>query len=226
MARSDHHESAGTDLRSATQKRIIEAAGEIFADRGYRHSTIRAISDRASVNVAAINYHFGGKRNLYLAVLDYWRTKAFQKYPFDLGDVTSGTPRERLGAFVRALLFRVLDEGDGSWFAKLLVQELIQPTAGLDVMIEDTVKPIYAFLSTTVKQLFPATPSSEDILNLCCLSIAGQVFHLYMGRHVIRRLLNRERLDSREIEMVADHITRFSLYAIEAIAAHPEGEST
>jgi TetR/AcrR family transcriptional regulator, regulator of cefoperazone and chloramphenicol sensitivity len=222
--RPDRQDTIDIDIRSKTQKRIVAAASEIFANNGYRHSTIRAISDRASVNVAAINYHFGGKKNLYLAVLKYWQTKAFEKYPFDPSDITTGTPQKRLGAFVRVLLFRVLDDGDGSQFAKLLAQEFIQPTAGLDVMIEETVRPFYTFLSTTVRQLFPILPSDET-LNLCCLSIAGQVFHLYMGRHVMRRLLDRDSLDRKEIEMVADHITRFSLYAIEAIAAHTGGEN-
>ena len=75
-----------------TQRRIIDAAGEIFADSGYNHTTVRAICVRARVNVAAINYHFGSKKNLYLAVLEYWRTKAFEKYPFDPFDYSTGTP--------------------------------------------------------------------------------------------------------------------------------------
>ncbi len=211
------------DHPTETQRRIIEAAGEIFADSGYNHTTVRAICVRAGVNVAAINYHFGGKKHLYLTVLKYWRAKAFEKYPFDPTDYSSGTPEVRLRAFVRTLLLRVLDEGEGSLFAKLMVQEFIQPTSGFDVIVEETVRPFFTFLSTTVRQLFPAPPPNE-VVNLCCLSIAGQVFHLYMGRHMIRRLLNRESLNRQEIEKVAAHITRFSLYAIRDIAAENEGE--
>ncbi len=204
---------------SDTQRRIMEAAGEIFADSGYEHATIRAICNRASVNVAAINYHFGGKKNLYLAVLKYWRTRAFEKYPFDPAGYTDEPPEERLRAFVRALLFRVLDEGEGSAFAKLVVREFIEPTSGLDVIVEEMVRPFYAFLSTTVARFF-STPPPEMTINLCCLSIAGQIFHLYMGRHAWNRLLHRESLNRQEIELVADHVTRFSLYAIRAVAAN------
>jgi TetR/AcrR family transcriptional regulator, regulator of cefoperazone and chloramphenicol sensitivity len=211
------------DIFSGTQRRIVEAAGEIFADSGYRHTTIRAICERADVNVAAINYHFGGKKKLYLAALKYWRAKAFEKYPFDVTDSSVQTPEERLHAFVRALLFRVLDDGEGSRFARFMAQEFIQPTSGFDVILEETLKPFYAFLSATVRDLFPVQPP-EQTINLCCLSIAGQIFHLYMGRHVMQRLLERDRLSKEEIEMVVDHITRFSLGAIQAIAAHIEGE--
>jgi AcrR family transcriptional regulator len=212
------------DPKSDTQRRIIEAAGEIFAESGYEHTTIRTICNRASVNVAAINYHFGGKKNLYLAVLKFWRANAFEKYPFDPTDLSTGTPEERLHAFVRTLLFRVLDEGEGSPFARLMARELIQPTSGFDVMVEETMRPYFAFLATTVGQLF-ATPPPEMTVNLCCLSIVGPVFHLFIGRHAMRRLLHRENLNRQEIELVADHITRFSLYAIREIAANSEGES-
>ncbi len=182
------------DPKSDTQRRIIEAAGEIFAESGYEHATIRAICDRASVNVAAINYHFGGKKNLYLAVLKFWRANAFEKYPFDPTDFSTGTPEERLRTFVRTLLFRVLDEGEGSLFVRLMARELIQPTGELDVLVEETMRPFFTFLSTTVGQFFP-TPPPEMTVNLCCLSIVGPVFHLYMGRHVIRRLLHKESLN-------------------------------
>ena len=220
----EDHKDDEVDPKSDTQRRIVEAAGEIFAESGYEHTTVRAICDRASVNLAAINYHFGGKKNLYLAVLKFWRANAFEKYPFDPTDFSTGSPEERLRAFVRTLLFRVLDEGEGSRFARLMARELIQPTSGFDVLVEETMRPFFAFLSTTVGQLF-AAPPPEMTVNLCCLSIVGPVFHLYMGRQVIRRLLHRESLDKREIELVADHITRFSLYAIREIAAKSEGES-
>jgi len=210
------------DHPTETQLRIIEAAGEIFADSGYNHTTVRAICVRAHVNVAAINYHFGSKKKLYLAALKYWRAKAFEKYPFDPTYYTTGTTAERLGGFVRTLLLRVLDEGEGSRFAKLMAQEFIRPTGGFDVMVEETLRPFFTFLSTTVRQLF-STPVPDNTINLCCLSIAGQVFQLYMGRHVMRRLLNRESLKRQEIEGVAEHITAFSLYAIRAIAARGEG---
>jgi TetR/AcrR family transcriptional regulator, regulator of cefoperazone and chloramphenicol sensitivity len=223
MLETKSHQDEG-DPPSDTQRRIIEAAGEIFADSGYRHTTIRLISDRAKVNVAAINYHFGGKKNLYLAVLKYWRARAFEKYPFDPSDHSTGSPEERLTAFIRVLLFRVLDEGEGSRFARLMTQEFIQPTESLDMIVEETMRPFFAFLSATVRQLLKGERPEQTVV-LCCASIVGQVFQFYFGRHVMRRLLNRDSLDREEIEMVADHIARFSLHALEAISAESEGES-
>ncbi|HUE39042.1 MAG TPA: TetR family transcriptional regulator, partial [Candidatus Binatia bacterium] len=52
-----------------TRARLIAAAGELFAERGFRATTARDIAQRAGVNLAAANYYFGSKKELYLEVL-------------------------------------------------------------------------------------------------------------------------------------------------------------
>jgi len=52
-----------------TKDRLLTAASELFAERGFHRTTVRDIAARAQVNVAAGNYHYGSKRALYLAVL-------------------------------------------------------------------------------------------------------------------------------------------------------------
>ena len=53
----------------ATREALIAAGTELFAERGYDGVPVSAIAGKAGVNKAMINYHFGGKRKLYLAIL-------------------------------------------------------------------------------------------------------------------------------------------------------------
>lgn len=54
---------------------LIVAAGELFADKGVEGTSVRAIAKRCGANIAAINYHFGSKENLYTEVLRYAMTE-------------------------------------------------------------------------------------------------------------------------------------------------------
>jgi AcrR family transcriptional regulator len=55
---------------SGTPERLLDAAEELFAREGFRATTLRAVTARAGVNLAAANYHFGSKRELLAAVFE------------------------------------------------------------------------------------------------------------------------------------------------------------
>ncbi|MDX1756632.1 MAG: TetR/AcrR family transcriptional regulator [Marinobacter sp.] len=54
--------------QSDTVDRILDAAEELFAERGFSETSLRMITSKASVNLAAVNYHFGSKNALIQAV--------------------------------------------------------------------------------------------------------------------------------------------------------------
>src|SRR5438034_10763899 len=67
-ARIGSHRARRRDA-AATREALLAAGTELFAERGYDGVPVTAIADRARVNKAMINYHFGGKRRLYLAIV-------------------------------------------------------------------------------------------------------------------------------------------------------------
>lgn len=71
--RLDQGDRIMSNLGLMTKERISAAALTVFSETGYHRATIREIVYRAGANIAAVNYHFGGKESLYLAVLrEYW----------------------------------------------------------------------------------------------------------------------------------------------------------
>jgi len=198
-----------------TRERLLRAAGEIFAEQGFRSATVREISRRANVNVAAVNYHFKGKEGLYSSVLRYTLDSATKKYPLELGLKEGATPEETLRAFVRLLLCRVLDDGRPSWHGKLMAREFIEPTAALDQMIDEAIKPLYQSLSGILRDLMgPGT--NEERVRMCLMSIVGQCIYYFHVRPVIENIYQRQ-FGPKDLEQLSEHITRFSLGGIEAL---------
>src|SRR5476651_1320248 len=85
-----------------TRRQLLESAGEVFAEVGFRDATVREICRRAGANIAAINYHFGDKETLYAEVLSYSHGKALEKYPPLLDVAENAPPEKKLRAFVRS----------------------------------------------------------------------------------------------------------------------------
>ena len=53
-----------SSTRFSTKERILGAAEELFAQQGFSGTSLRQVTSRAEVNIAAVNYHFGSKENL------------------------------------------------------------------------------------------------------------------------------------------------------------------
>jgi len=201
-----------------TRQRLLEAAGEIFAEYGFRNATVRDICQRAEANVAAVNYHFGDKDRLYAAVLRYAHQCALEKYPLDLGLKSEATAEQQLHAFVRSFLLRIFDEGRPAWHGKLMSREMIEPTPALDTLIEEEIRPNAERLQAIVSALLGRRANLE-LLRRCTMSIVSQCVFYHHARPVINRLNPQMQYGAKEIERLADHITQFSLAALRHLAS-------
>jgi AcrR family transcriptional regulator len=211
-------ESSSEILASTeTRQRLLKAAGEVFAKRGFRNATIRRICHRARANLAAVNYHFGDKKRLYAAVMEYAHTRAREKYPLIRSETEAEPAAERLRAFIHYFLFSLLDEGVPAWFGKLMAQEMIAPTSALDNLVEKFIRPMSQNLETIVRELLGAAATEVQVRH-CQLSIVGQCLHYRNSKPVIQRLFPLQTYNPEDIRAVAEHITRFSLGALKELA--------
>ena len=202
---------------TATRQRLLEIAGEVFADQGYRSATIRDICARAGANVAAVNYHFGDKEALYRNVIEHAHAAALRRYPPDLGTAPDASAEERLRAFVRAFLLRLLDDGGPAWLGKLMAREMIEPTGALDVLVERNMRPMFRRLVGLVGEI--AGPGADPKrVRLSAQSIVAQCVFYRHAEECLRRLGKDAESGKGQVERVADHVARFSLAAIRGLA--------
>lgn len=203
-----------------TREALLHAAGEVFAEVGFQAATVRAICRRAGANIAAVNYHFGDKERLYFEVLRQAMTETLARHPIDGGLPAGASAAERLGAFVRSLLARLFDNREQAWLGRLMAKEMIDPSRALDLMLSERIGPMAAQLGHIIRDLV-GLEVDERTVWLAGFSIVSQCLFYNHCRSVVERLRPDLPLDTRAVDLLADHITRFSLAGLRALAAAP-----
>ena len=205
--------------QAETRRQLLEAAGAVFAEAGFRDATVREICRRAGANIAAVNYHFGDKEKLYAEVLRYSHRMALEKYPLIPDTDPNATPEKKLRAFVHSFLLRIFDKGPTAWHGKLMSREMIEPSAALDSLVEERMRPMAGQLWQIVADVLDC-PLNDGRVRLSAFSVVSQCVFYHHCRPVVSRLFPNERpLDAAGIERLADHITRFSLAAMKHLPA-------
>jgi AcrR family transcriptional regulator len=198
-----------------TRDRLLWAAGEVFAERGFRSATVREICQRAGANVAAVNYHFGDKETLYVEVLSLAHRCAAEG---EEGPDAGGPAAARLGAFVRGVLRRMLDDGRPAWQGKLMAMEMVEPTHALPMLAKREIAPKFQALRAIVGELLgPAATARRT--RMAAASIVGQCLFYKHARPVLAIIAPEQGYGPADIDAMADHITAFSLAALRGMAA-------
>ena len=209
----DEHKLAGS-----TRERLLESAGEVFAERGFRDGTIQEICRRAGANIAAVNYHFRDKENLYAEVFRYAHRRAQEENPASAQAPDGETPEQRLRRFVRSFLGRILGEGRPAWHGILISREIAEPSGVLGRLFEEEIRPRHELLEKIVREL-TGRGVSRNRIRLCVFSIIGQCMFYRQARPALTSLYPDQRFDASSIERLTDHITSFSLGALRELSA-------
>ncbi|HZN69776.1 MAG TPA: CerR family C-terminal domain-containing protein [Tepidisphaeraceae bacterium] len=201
-----------------TRDRLLQAAGEVFAAVGFRRATVREICKLAGANVAAVNYHFGDKEGLYAATVHYAHLCATRHDAVAAAVAARDVPPERrLHAFVRTFFLGILEDGRPAWHAKLMAREIAEPTAVLDEIAQQTVRPRLATLSAIIREIVgPAAP--QALVHRCARSVVGQILFYHFARPMLERVFPDEPLNASRVDELADHVTGFCLHALRGIA--------
>src|ERR1019366_7752468 len=100
-----------------TRTKLLEAAGQVFAECGFHDATVREICSRAGANVASVNYYFGDKVELYEEVL---RQAVSSVHDAVLREALNDMdPRQALRRMVRHILGRLSSANKASWTMRI-----------------------------------------------------------------------------------------------------------
>jgi AcrR family transcriptional regulator len=199
----------------ATRARLLDAAGEVFAEQGFHAATVREICARADANIAAVNYHFRDKVGLYLQVLRETMT-AVQTDSIREALAHSANPEEALRVFIAAILRRMFGKGGHSLRTRIMVHELAQPSAAFLQVVQEIIQPNYEMVRQLIGRILGRSPD-DDVTRLCVHSIIGQIVHYVHARPLISILWPELKMTPERVEQLANHIADFSLCSLRAL---------
>jgi len=191
-------------------ERLLEAAEQVFADKGFKAASIRDICKIAKANIAAVNYHFGDKERLYIEAVKYAHRGCTQGEPFP--EWPAETPAvDKLRDFIHVMVSRMMQPASVQSL-QLMMREMAQPTAACVEVVQEYIRPIADKLIGIMAELLPDTPPEKQAL--IAFSIVGQCLFYRNHRAIAAMLIGEEQFASYQIEQVADHIFAFTLQGL------------
>jgi AcrR family transcriptional regulator len=195
------------------RERLLEAAGEIFAEKGFKGATVREIIDRAGVNIAAVNYYFRDKERLYIEAVKHAACGQGEEPHLSWSPDTP--PAEKLRDIIRYQLLKLLDPSRPEWLARLIMRELIQPSAACAELAREYIEPRSKILFGVLRELLPPNTPNRKVF-LTAFSIVGQCHFYCSHKPIIRLLIGEDEYQRLDPTTLAEHITQFTLRALKA----------
>ena len=201
-----------------TKDRILDEAEALFAVRGYDAVSVREITAAANCNLAAVNYHFGNKQNLYLEVFrSRWLPRAvriqncFRESLAAKGTVTPATVVESLA---QAFIAGPLTEEERRRHHQLISGEMAKPTKAFKMIADHALRPLFDSLFEDLRSVLP-DHIEEEKLSLNIFSVFAMVLYFNFARPVISSVTGCE-YDAAFKERLVDHIVGFSINGLGA----------
>lgn len=183
-----------------TRDRLIKNAMEMFAEQGYDKTSVRELARKADANIAAINYHFGGKEGLYQAVLEYivdymdsWAMPLVNAYDDFLKEQNGTFEMNKtinwIEEFIDTFITRAFESYESNILLhKIIVREQLKPTLGFNK--------IYSMASLKLAEhiisdlLSKISDANEDKIIIYTNSIIGLMHRFVSANSSVRTELN------------------------------------
>ncbi|HPQ43877.1 MAG TPA: CerR family C-terminal domain-containing protein [Syntrophales bacterium] len=196
-----------------TRERLLKSAEMLFAQKGYYGVSVREITHVAKCNLAAVNYHFGNKKTLYLNVFrERWMPRAqrireqFQKNLVGYGEIS---PAAVIQSLAEAVIKGPLTDEERLCHSQLMIREMNKPTEAFEIVMAETMKPYMEGLGEILRPYLHENIDEErTVLNI--LSIFSMVLYFNFARLPVSNIIGHA-YDQPFKDRLVQHIVDFSL---------------
>jgi AcrR family transcriptional regulator len=203
--------------REVTKERILDTAEVLFAQKGYRAVSVREITSAARCNLAAVNYHFGKKENLYLEVFrSRWvprATRVRESFRKALAGQDSLSLPEVVRALAQAFVEGPLSDEERLRHSQLMTREMTQPTRAFELVAQEVIQPFFKEFADKLRSVQTDEVGQEQML-LNIFSIFSMVLYFNFARVAVSRITGRK-YDPAFRARLVEQITQFSLKGLD-----------
>lgn len=203
---------------AATKQQILEAAGEIFAEKGVGYATGKEIAERAKTNSAAVNYYFGGIEGLYSEVLIEAHHRLMDYEFLKTLDESPSSPKEKLELFVEGILRTVLGPLSSSWALRVLGREMLHPSESYKILLEKEILPKRQIGIGFISQIL-RLPPEHPIVSRTGLNIMGPILFLVASGPEMLKVAAPGTSTPRDVDALVAHFLRFVAGGLNAVIA-------
>jgi len=204
------------------RRRLLEAAGRLFAEKGFDRATAKEICEHAGTNTAAVNYYFGGIEGLYADVVQEARRRFAALH--ELTMTGKADARSKLEAYMD-LIATLTGGASSSWVLGVLSRELLAPVSAPMPEAEELGK--LRTMRALVAELMDLPEDHPAVAHACVSVLAPCLMLLVAGRRTIEGAFPEFGLVAEDASPLARHLTEFALAGLTAVAklVHESGSA-
>ena len=150
--------------RQNTKTRILIAASRVFSEKGYENTTVQDICTACDANIAAVNYHYKSKENLYQTVWTHlYRINEEANKELFRDDLN---PELQLRQFVSNRIKSTMDEGELGYLSKLISYELNSPSSSYEYLFETYIEERCNWILNLINRLSGKTLPESSLAHI------------------------------------------------------------
>lgn len=201
-----------------TRDLLLEAAGRVFAEKGFDRATGKEICARAGTNTAAVNYYFGGIEGLYAEVLRRAHRHIVTVDRLEALVASKPEPRGQLEAIIGMIVGVITGPDSSSWMFRVIGREVVAPSPVFGEMRDKEIFPKMRVLKSVVAEL-TGLPETHPAIERAIISIIAPCILLLIGdRRFFKRTFPKFGFSAEDAAAVTRHMVDFTLAGIEATA--------
>ena len=211
--------NTGEFLNQSVQDRLLNAAEELFCEKGFEGTSIRDIAASAECNIASVNYYFGGKQQLYeqvwkrhLIPMRDSRLQSIEKISFSLEN--KPTLEDLIKSFAESFMGSIVETQKVSNLNKLMAREYINKHLPAEMFLQEVMMPTVTAMQKALVQAFPDL--DEQKVPWVVFSLIGQLVHLGHVRAMFENGTDELTQQMFNSDEVINHIVKFTCAGIRA----------